>query len=65
MKALVFAAVLFCSTGVFILCSNNLRLNTLDEGSGMIGIIYGTKYSKGCLPEISLGPFLNTLPHMY
>ena len=34
--------------------------------------IYGTKYSKidqvkffkGCLPQISLGPFLNALPQM-
>ena len=22
------------------------------------------KFSKGCLPQIVLGPFLNTLPHM-
>ena len=23
------------------------------------------KFFKGCLPKISLGPFLNTLSHMY
>ena len=23
-----------------------------------------SKLFKGCLPQISLGPFLNTLPHM-
>ena len=38
-----------------------------------IGLIFGTKYSrmdqvkfsKGCLPQILLEPFLNTLSHLF
>ena len=26
---------------------------------------YHSKFFKGCLPQISLGPFLNTLCHMH
>ena len=26
---------------------------------------YHFKFFKGCLPQISLGPFLNTLSHLY
>ena len=34
------------------------------KGYGLLSRPYHFKFFKGCLPQILLGPFLNTLSHM-
>ena len=35
------------------------------KGYGLLRRPYPLKFFKGCLPRILLGPFFNTLSHMY
>ena len=52
---------------------NLLKCPFKEQAVTLTQTIYGTKYSKmnqvksfkGCLPQIPLGPFLNTLTHMF
>ena len=47
-----------------IIGTKNSRVDQVKFVEDCLSIPYPFNFFKGCLPQISLGPFLNTLSHM-
>ena len=58
--------VFFCKLFEIFLNNHSVKYygRVFQEKSNKIGRPYPFKFFKGCLPQILLGPFLNTLSHL-